>query len=486
MKKLLALLLAMIMLFSLAACGGGSSDDEDEEEHTRKPKTTEDEPEVEGTSLETNLWTLVYDDQLWQFDEEEDLYDEENWCSINLMVPDEEDEDSYVTYVEISASIEDAENFRDMLINNGFDQYEYAEEDAYSTVDVGGVDCLEYETESWGEDIVRWFGRVEEAGLTVTVEVTGAYEEYVDDLLDGLSFNVEDTGNQDVPWYWEGTPISAQNTTEFVGSKSIASTWIPFEEAVVTNETFNHSVAVAGDKAYIISDGVLNIYDFDGESLVYSETLELDGEYEYAYADQNGTVWLSAFMEDLVCYSGTEQVADYGELDCVAVAPNGQWGVSWFSGPECQLLTFSSGSVSTSDITFDEVESIPHLNVDNDHIYVCGSGSDNEHRVYVYDTDGNLELTLSGEDGEGLGSVTFVAQISGGFIGLDGNMRDIVVWDENGNWLGSTEDGDLFGTSYPWFCGGALLSDGSILVIMTEDRSDESAMELIAFKLTVS
>ena len=42
----------------------------------------------------------------------------------------------------------------------------------------------------------------------------------------------------------------------------------------------------------------------------------------------------------------------------------------------------------------------------------------------------------------------------------------------------------LFGTSYPWFCGGVKLADGSILAIMTEDRADESAMELVAFKLS--
>lgn len=34
------------------------------------------------------------------------------------------------------------------------------------------------------------------------------------------------------------------------------------------------------------------------------------------------------------------------------------------------------------------------------------------------------------------------------------------------------------------FCGGAKLADGSILAIMTEDRADESAMELVAFKLS--
>ena len=54
----------------------------------------------------------------------------------------------------------------------------------------------------------------------------------------------------------------------------------------------------------------------------------------------------------------------------------------------------------------------------------------------------------------------------------------------DGTYIGAAEDSDLFGTSYPWFCGGVKLADGSILAIMTEDRADESAMELVAFKLS--
>ena len=65
-------------------------------------------------------------------------------------------------------------------------------------------------------------------------------------------------------------------------------------------------------------------------------------------------------------------------------------------------------------------------------------------------------------------------------------MREVVLWAEDGTWLGAVEDGDLFGTYYPWFATGDVMDDGSILVVMTEDRADESAMEAIAFKLTVS
>ena len=71
-------------------------------------------------------------------------------------------------------------------------------------------------------------------------------------------------------------------------------------------------------------------------------------------------------------------------------------------------------------------------------------------------------------------------------MALDGNMRDVVLWAEDGTWLGALEGEDIFGTYYPWFATADVMDDGSILVVMTEERADDSAMEAIAFKISVS
>ena len=127
---------------------------------------------------------------------------------------------------------------------------------------------------------------------------------------------------------------------------------------------------------------------------------------------------------------------------------------------------------------FKEVDLISHLLIDENHIYVTGSAADESgHKIFVYDTNGALQLTLADSDGSGMGSVTFVTETANGYLALDGNMREVVLWTKDGAYI-------LFGTSYPWFCGGTKLADGSILAIMTEDRADESAMELVAFKLS--
>ena len=141
--------------------------------------------------------------------------------------------------------------------------------------------------------------------------------------------------------------------------------------------------------------------------------------------------------------------------------------------------------MSTSPITFAEVDSIMHLTVDNNYIYVCGSAADGSgHKVFLYNQDGVLQKTLAESDGSGLGSITFMAETSNGFIGLDGNMREVVLWNKDGTYIGAVDDEAIFGTAYPWFCSAAQLDDGSILAIMTENRDDKSAMELVAFKIS--
>lgn len=43
---------------------------------------------------------------------------------------------------------------------------------------------------------------------------------------------------------------------------------------------------------------------------------------------------------------------------------------------------------------------------------------------------------------------------------------------------------ELIGTSYPWLEDMQLLEDGSLLVALTQEREDESADELLFFRLT--
>ena len=473
MKKLFAMLLAAMMLLSLAACGG--------EPDTQEPENPET-PAAEGTKLETSLWTLIYDDAVWSY-EEDDLYDEEDYAELTLEIADG---DTYIVSVEICASIEDAEDFRDDLVDYEFDQYEYAVNNSYDLVSVGGVDCLQYEGEYFYEPYVRYFGRVEGASATVSVEISGECDDArVETLLAGLSFALEDIGNEDFPWAWDGEPFSAEDASVSVGGFTLNSQWLPLGNGVTTNETFDHFVAASGNRVYILTDGTLQYYELTDSALVFDDAKELEEEYGSINACSDGSLWLAGFMAPMVKLENGSQTGSFEDLDEVAMAPSGTWGISWFSGPECEKLVFNGNSVSKTAITFPEVDTISTLLVEEDCIYVCGYSADESgHKVYVYDPNGTLLLTLADENGEGLGSVTFVTKTENGYLGFDGNMRDVILWTLDGEYIGDASDGDLFSTGYPWFCSAVKLSDGSILAIMTDDRADSSAMELVAFRLS--
>ena len=61
--------------------------------------------------------------------------------------------------VEISVSIEDPGYFATILPAMGFDEYEYAVNQAYDFIKVGGIDCLEAEGDYWGSPCLRVFSR---------------------------------------------------------------------------------------------------------------------------------------------------------------------------------------------------------------------------------------------------------------------------------------------------------------------------------------
>ena len=481
--RILSLLLAALMLFSLAACGG-----KDGPEPSQTTEGTEQTPppvETAGTTINAALFDLTYDEADGWVYEEDDFYDDDTYSSISLSIP-EEGKDASLVIAEVYVSIEDPYSFRDNLISYGFDEYEYAVNQAYDFTPVGGVDCLESEGYYWGTPCLRYFNRVEGAGASVFIQIIGEYEdERVDKLLSGLTINLEDIGNVDGPWYWEGEPFSAEPRSVMVGSYTINSEWLPISDCIITHEVFEHAAAVIGNQVFLLVDGELKLYDYDGASLTFAEDIPVDAEYVYMSADTNGSIWLSNFMEPLTSWKDGAKTASYSGPDYVAMHPSGTWGITWFSSAECEKISFSNGAMSTEPIVFSETSSVRRVMIDENHIYVCGSdAADDNHKVFVYDSNGNMQLTLADSDGSGLGSITFVTETANGYMALDGNMREVVLWTKDGTYIGAADDGDLFGTSYPWFCGGAKMADGSILAIMTEDRADESAMELVAFKLS--
>ncbi len=469
MKKIFAIILACLMLFSLAAC---SDKNPDKPNDTKQPSGDAD--------IKTSFFEIRLSDD-WK-NIEEDFKNEEEYSKAVLQVLDPEDEEYYLIEATVSVEIDEPYDFREDLVYYGFNQYEYEVNKAYETVKIGGVDLLKYDD---GEETLVYFNRIEGANATVYVkfDATDINDAHIQALLDGITFNLKDIGNEDGPWEWEGTPFSATDKSATAGSLNIQSKWITLDEHISTFETFDHSVAAVGNNIYLLVDGELRKCILVDGALAFDKVIELpEDDYESVEATSDGTLWLSGSMNDIICIKNDKIATTYEDIDNLAMHPSGTWGVNYFTSNECSKVTFNGDSYTSVPMNFKEVDTIMHLNVDENNIYVCGSAADDSgHKVFVYSADGKLQKTLCDAEGEGLGSITFMAKSANGYIGFDGNMRDVLLWDNDGKFVAEISDGDLFSTNYPWFCNSALLSDGSIITIMTEEREDKSATELVVF-----
>ena len=458
--------------------------------------TTEDSgtdpvtPTVTGDGLDAALWTWGYDQDTWSYKEDK-FRDSEKQSYILMGIPSADDPEKYSVTIEVDARVGDTYSFRDDLWTYGVDEHDYVDGNV-DTVTVAGVDFLMNEGKYWGSDCKTYFQRLEGPGETIKIRVFGDLDDpAIQPALDSLTFKVTDIGNVDGPWYWEGEPFDCEAKTVNVGNFEVTSHLYKMSDPFITHETFEHSIAYADDHIYILSGDVVRKYAI-GETGIELETeYPLDTEYKRIVSTEDGRLFLTGFSKHLVEWKDGEIVTEYksdAKLDYVCMDPTGSFGISYFtSGEKCSKVTLSGENVTVTEMPFKEVGTIMHLNVSKDHIFVCGSSSDEEekgHKVFVYDTDGNFQMKLEGADADhNLGSITYMADVDGGFIGMDGNLRDIVFWDSEGNNLGKAEDKDLFGTKYPWFCDSVLTPQGSIFTVITDERQDKSADEVVVFQL---
>ena len=492
-KKILALLLAVLMLTGLVGCNApddpvpGTTDPAASTKGTDPGKENDpvqsEPPEIDEnlTVHENTFFTARYNEEDGWTLAEDDIDMSEYGGSIDLRILDE---DGYTDQlVEVEAYEDDTEDFRYSMHSAGIDLKTYADGTCESKV-ISGILMAIYDR---GDGEWYLYGRDEAAGVSYTVYVSNAEDPRVSAVLDNITFTASGTGNIDPPWPWEGDPFSGSTVSQTVGTYTLTAQFLPMGEPMVTYETFNHDIAVVGDKVYLLSDCALYQYAYDGASLTFVKEIPLDSEYEVLEKGADGNIILSSFMEPVIGHNGDAVQFSYEGPDNFTVAPGATWGISWFySGEDCQLYSFHDGALTGSPFPFPEVDSISQVSIDNQYILVSGSAkADNEQYIFVYDYSGELQMQLGGEpDGFGLGSITYATSTSNGFLALDGNMREVVLWTADGTWIGAVDDGDLFGTGYPWIAAADIADDGSILVVMSDTRADESADEVLVFKLS--
>ena len=492
-KKILALLLAVLMLIGLTGCNApddpvpGTTDPAAPTKGTDPGKGTDpiqsDQPKVdENLTIHKNtFFTACYNEEDGWSLAEDDIYIYESGGYAYLRIPDGDGAAGLL--VKIEAYEEGASSFRETLHANGVDLKAYAD-GTWASENIGGLQmaAVDKEDGEW-----YFFGRDEEAGVSYTVHVTDWENPNVSALIENIVFTASGTDNIDPPWPWEGDPFSGSTVSQTVGTYTLTAEFLPMGESLVTYETFDHDIAVVGNKVYLLSDYALYQYAYNGTGLTYIKEIPLDGEYEILEKGADGSIILSSFMEPVIGHDGETVQFSYEGPDNFTVAPGATWGISWFySGDDCLLYSFHNGALTGTPFPFSEVDSISQVSIDSQYILVSGSAkADGEQYIFVYDYSGELQMRLGGEpDGFGLGSITYATSTPNGFLALDGNMREVVLWTADGTWIGAVDDGDLFGTGYPWFAAADIADDGSILVVMSDTRADESADEVLVFKLS--
>lgn len=440
--------------------------------------------DTSGTHMEMTLWDIYYPEG-WT-ENEDDKGDSETNSYGRL---EYKQGDEVLLSVGITATVEDCGGYRDFLHASGIDAHALVVDKSVEQENIGGVPCVVSETTSWGEPVLTYMGRDVGSGTTVKVSITGEYSDpEVDKLIKNLAFHLEDTGNEDYPWPWEGEAFSTDSEhSKMIADTTITSVWVPFEEPLLAYDIFSGRIASVGESLYVLLDNVLYEYTL-GDKLTLKSTMELDDDYEELSADQSGNLYLTGFMSPMLTIKDGAVIATNDDIDKAVIHSSGTWGVSWFYGSETEKVVFDGNKASKEAWPAISQDRLNTVCLSEDHIILAGADADTENEaIWILDTEGNQQMELGNQEYGGeqsLGSITNVQETENGFIGLDGNMRDVFFWKSDGRLLGSAEDSELFGTDYPWISTAARLSDGTVLVGLTEDRADKSATEFIVYRIS--
>ena len=493
-KRILAAVMCLNLCLTATACGNKKDNSSKKESssaaETTVSETDESSEEASETKSDTDynvvktFWKADIPDTL---KENEEYASEDSDYSSNIfeaLNSSEEVERS----VKIEVTKEDSMDYRRGIISYDIDLKDYAE-GKIDTVTLGGMAFAKISTESWGETNTVFMSRYEASQMSVTIKVTGdADSDDIQSVLNTIEFTLPEGTETDAPYPWDGEPLITEAGTADIGSYNLTAKQIIASESILPNDIFDNRVAVVGDTMYALSDYHLYIFKLNGTKAELQETVEFENDYSQMSCDENGNVYISGFMGPLLVYrDGKQTDAPDGE-DQFVISRDGSFGVEYFTSPdEVNKVTFNAdGTVSRETLPVDTniISMVSDVFITKDYILISGNAADDSgHKLFVFDHSGKYLRTLADSEGESLGSITGAVQTDNGIMAIDGNMRTVVLWDNEGKCLGEADDSNLFGTNYPWISGLTQTKDGKIYVSMIEERTDNSWDEMIMFQL---
>lgn len=482
-KKILALLVSGALMVSLAACSGKTDEKTSSADKSKTEATQEkDKKEVNGEITKSKLWQAAlpkgWTEDTKNADEPTDDYDAKKYVDSSGKM---------IAYICVKID-KDPTSFRKEIVDNGHSLKDFADGKLDNMTKVDDNDAIVIKAS--GE--VEVLSRDAKANADIIIDFTGDdYSEEMKGVVDSFSLLTEDVDQTDAPYPWDGEKLSFSDKTVKVGSVDLAAHMMNIDESVTTYETFLGGGVQAGDYIYLLNKNNLLIYK-NAEPLKLEKTVDLGDDYEFISVANDGKVYVSDFMKSTKIFTGTEETGKLETKDNFIISPKGTWGLEYFTDiTKIQKVDLgANSSLTKTPITFDMIdgkafELVSNACLSDDKIFICGTISSN-HVVGVYDVNGKLLAALKGENGDSLGSITGMVEGKSYYLGSDGNMRSFVLWSKDGAYIGEVEDGDLFGTSYPWICNMAKGNDGNIYAALTQKREDDSSNELILFKITAN
>ncbi len=493
-KRILAAVMCLNLCLTAAACGN-KEDNSSKKESSSAAETTvseadESSQETSEAKSDTDYNVLK---TFWKANIPDTLKENEEYASegsdyssniFEALNSNEEVERS----VKIEVTTEDSMDYRRGIISYDIDLKDYAE-GKIDTVTLGGMDFAKIEHKYFGETNVIYMAHYEDSQTSVTIKVTG--DENSDDIqsvLNTIEFTLPEGTETDAPYPWDGEPLITETGTADIGSYSLTAKQIIASESILPNDIFDNRVAVVGDTMYALSDYHLYIFKLNGTDAQLQETVEFENDYSHMSSDENGNVYISGFMGTLLVYRDGKQVDALEVEDQFAVSRDGSFGVEYFTQPDDvnKVTINADGTVSREILPVDTniISVVSDVFITKDYILISGSAADESgHKLFMFDHSGKYLKTLADEEDGSLGSISGVVQTDNGILAVDGNMRTVILWDNDGKCLGEANDGDLFGTNYPWISGLTQTKDGKIYVSMVDERTDKSWDEMIMFQL---
>lgn len=503
MRKIMVTAALLIAALALSACGGKEEPTPMPVEVT-PPAVTEavvpDAPEAEepeapaDAKYEAAFWSAVIPDGLTLA--EDGANESEKYSRHQFEYRADATDEDYDGTVRISVSTsESVSSFRSGISDTQAELLDYA--NGVGTIEVGGVACKYTERTSWGSVERTYRGRSEPHNTELNIIIYGDVpDEICAAILDSFELLTPDIGNVDPPYPWDGERLVPDAQPQMVGSFTIDAQYLEADQSLVLNDTMDTTIAAAKGKLYAITREEMVEMEFTDAGLKVTDVQMLDDSYEYADADSAGNLFLSPGLGDIIITDGFTKTFQSSLQYDLAIHPSGKWGITFWVGTDTAKVTVGDGIMSAEPWVLTKMgddaartgnlSSISTISINDKHIIVAGKHFESRDEVIVvFDLDGKELFTLANtrDDDSGLGYTSGVAETANGFVAADGNMRDLVFWNAKGEFIGKADVAKLFGLRYCWMEDLTVTADGDIIIAASEDRPDDSAEELMIYRI---